>query len=259
MHSTKSCSQEVPDLTEWHLAGEQGSHCALPILSSCSQKDVCQFPVVSTLTGAQLCLSAAGQATNPHPAGNLCGSVSGSAAGSFELTLPSINLWKEASVQDKTSPQCWLLSILLQKTSLLAHLRNWNIKLMPNHLPATLCSYPLCDLFSPATDPCLSHLGTDVKPIPAIRKFPIISPGFRWCHQILVLLLFRSLAKPLLVWGRQDEGCLLCWGGRHFCDATWPFLFRTWSLALLPWQFQVGETSSSSPYFMRPSGRMLLS
>lgn len=35
--------------------------------------------------------------------GNLRGSVSGSAAGSFELALSSINLWKEVSVQDKTS------------------------------------------------------------------------------------------------------------------------------------------------------------
>lgn len=77
-----------------------------PSFPAAPKEDVCQFPVVSTLTGAQLCLSAARQATNPHPAGNLCGSVSGSAAGSFELTLPSINLWKEASVQDKTSPQC---------------------------------------------------------------------------------------------------------------------------------------------------------
>lgn len=119
-------------------------------------RDLCHLPMASTLTGALLCLSAARQAINTCPMRKLRFS---SAAGSFELALSAINLWKEASVQDKTSPKCWLLSKFFQKTSLLANLRNHNIKVMSNHLPAALCSYPFYDLFSPVIYPHLSHLG----------------------------------------------------------------------------------------------------
>lgn len=133
---------------DWMGSGwKQHTHCAWPTLPSCPQGDLCHLPMASTLTGALLCLSAARQAINTRPTRKLV--WFSSAAGSFELALSAVNLWKEASVQDKTSPKCWLLSKFFQKTSLLANLRNHNIKVMSNHLPAALCSYPFYDLFSP--------------------------------------------------------------------------------------------------------------